>query len=371
MTMIGPDRHRRRRSSRRLLPYVAALALGGAISGCSGGRHDDGAELERLDAVDAVVEATSQYPLVALGEFHQMQEWHAFMTALLGRREFTENVDDIVVEFGNALYQDVADRFVVELELVEFDELSQIWRNAGSVLWDAPVYEQFFRQVRAVNEQRPREGRLRVLLGGPDVDYTAVRSAADNLELMKGDRGDAFFADVVEREVIARRRRAVLIYGADHLRRGVHANTGPNDPNAATLLEREYPGQLFIVYPLPYEYEAELGREIEEVLASWPGPSLARVDGTWLGAQPVSHRALDPDSTFEDQVDAVLWLGSRESLTASRADPAMYQQGDYAAELQRRSEILSGYFGEPVDYVDEGLRLATAGPEMFADSPGG
>lgn len=292
--MVRPERRRRRRSSRRFISCcLAALALSVAVSGC-GNLRDDGAELERLDAVDAVVEATSQYPLVALGEFHQMQEWHDFMAALLRRREFTENVDDIVVEFGNALYQDVADRFVVELETVAFTELSQIWRNAGSVLWDAPVYAQFFRNVRAVNEKLPRERRLRILLGNPEVDYGAIRSAADTRELKKGDRGDAFYADVVEREVIAKDRRAVLIYGADHLRRGVHANTGPDDPNAATLLEREYPGQLFIVYPLPYEYDAELGREIEDVLASWPGSSLAYVDDTWLGVQRVSYRVLDP-----------------------------------------------------------------------------
>ncbi|MGH8776059.1 MAG: hypothetical protein ACRDWI_13135 [Jiangellaceae bacterium] len=347
---------------------VAALAVAGLIGAC-GGPRGDGAELRPLDAFDAVIEATGSYPLVALGEFHQMQEWHDFMAALLLRREFTDNVDDIVIEFGNALYQDVADRFVVELEPVGIDELSQIWRNAGSVLWDAPVYEQFFRNVRAVNEQLPSERRVRILLGGPDVDYGAVRSAADTHELMKGDRGDAFFADVVEREVIAGGRRALLISGADHLRRGVHANTGPDDPNVATLLEREHPGQLFIVYPLPYEYDAELGHEIEDVLASWPGPTVAHVDDTWLGVQRVSHRVLDPDSTFEDQVDAVLWLGSRESLTASRADPAIYRQGDYAVELERRSAILSAYFDETIDYVDEGLRLATAGPRLVADPP--
>ncbi len=337
---------------------------------CACGRlHDDGAELERLDAVDAVIEATSRYPLVALGEFHQLQEWHEFMTALLGRHELAEAVDDIVVEFGNALYQEVADRFIVDLEPVEFDELSQIWRNAGSVLWDAPVYEQFFRHVREVNEQLPSEQRLRVLLGGPDVDYGAVRSAADTRELAKGDRGDAFFADVVSREVLGHSRRAILIAGADHLRRGVHANTGPDNPNVATILEEQHPGHLFIVYPLPFEYDVELGREIEDALATWSMPALARIDGTWLGVQRVSHRALDSESTFADQVDAVLWLGPRESLTASRADPEIYRNEAYAAELRRRSVILSEYLGEPIDYVDEGLRLATAGPKMFPDRP--
>lgn len=362
--MMRREGNRRWRRWRTWL--LVALASCATVSGC-GGPLGDGARLERLDAVEAVVEATSRHPLVALGEFHQLQEWHDFLAEVLRRPEFAENVDDLVVEFGNALYQDVVDRFVVGLQPVGFDELAQIWRNAGSVLWDAPVYEQFFRQVREVNEQLPRQQRLRILLGGPDVDYAGVRSVADRHELSKGDRGDAYFADVVEREVIAKDRRAVLIAGADHLRRGVHANTGPDNPNVATLIERGHPGLLFVVYPLPYEYDAELGHKLEEVSEAWPAPSLAHIDGTWLGAQAIAHRAFDPDSTFEDQVDAVLWLGARESLTASRADPAIYQQGDYAAELRRRSSILSEYFGEPVDYVEEGLRLATAGPRMFPD----
>jgi hypothetical protein len=353
---------------RRLVSSLAMFAVVAAVCAC-GGLRDDGAELQRSDAVDALIQATSRYPLVALGEFHQLREWHNFATTLLERRELAATVDDIVVEFGNARYQDVADRFVVGLEPVEFDELSQIWRNAGSVLWDAPVYEQFFRHVRQVNARLPGGQRLRVLLGNPDIDYGAVRSAADTRELTKADRGDAFFADVVGREVLARGRRAILIAGADHLRRGVHANTGPDDPNVATILEEKYPGQLFIVYPLPFEYDVELGREIEEALATWPTPALARLDGTWLGVQPVGHRAFNPESTFADQVDAVLWLGPRESLTASRADPAIYRQGTYASELQRRSVILSEYSGEPVDYVREGLRLATAGTRMFPDGP--
>lgn len=345
---------------------MAVLVMIGLASGC-GGPRGDGAELVALDAIEAVIDATSEHQLVALGEYHQMQEWHEFMQELLHRREFTDNVDDLVVEFGNALYQDVADRFLLDLEPVAFPELSQIWRNTigGRVLWDAPVYEQFFATVHEVNTLVPRDQRLRVLLGDPDVDFGNVQSAMDSSELDKGMDRDAFFADVVEREVIARGRHAILIAGADHLRRGVHSNAGPDVPNVATLLDREHPGMLFITYPLPFEYVAEVGRAVEEDLASWPRPSLAYLEGTWLGAQHVSDRAFDPDSTFEQQVDAVIWFGPRTSLTASRADPAIYTSGNYADELRRRSAILSEYFGESIDYIEEGLRLARSGPRLY------
>lgn len=337
-----------------------------AVVGC-GGSGGNGTNLHPVDAYDAVIEATSTHSLVAFGEFHLMQEWHDFMGQLLLRPGFTDNVDDLVVEFGNALYQDVADRFIVDLEPVAIEELSQMWRNTigGRVLWDAPVYEQFFRSVRGVNEHLPREQRIRVVLGDPDVDFSVVRSAEDRTELDKGEDRDAFYAGVVKREVIARGRRAVLIAGADHLRRGVHANTGPDDPNVATLLAGDHAEELFVIYPLPFDYDEGIGERLErEFGSSLPPPSLALLGGTWLDGQEVSHRALNSDSTFGQQVDAVIWFGAEAVLTASRPDPAIYRSGDYAAELRRRSTILSQYFAEPIDYVAEGLQLATAGPSL-------
>jgi len=360
-----PRRPARLSPLRLVASLAAALMVAGLLTGC-GGPRDDGAELSSLDAVAAVVAATAEHSLVALGEHHLMQEWHDFMGSLLLHRGFADHVDDIVVEFGNALYQDVADRFILELEQVGLPELSQIWRNTigGRVLWDAPVYEQFFRNVRKVNEELPRERRIRVLLGDPDVDFSKVHTAADFAELDKGANRDAFYAAVVEREVIARGRRAVLIAGADHLRRGVHANTGRDHPTVATLLTRRHPGELFIFYPLPFGYDQGVEAAVEEALRPWPRPSAAHLTGSWLGAQRVPHRALARGSTFQDQVDAVIWFGPATTLTASRPSPELYRSGDYAAQLRRRSELLSEYFDEPIDYIEEGLRIANAGPRL-------
>ncbi|WP_109509103.1 hypothetical protein [Nocardioides speluncae] len=280
--------------------------------------------------------------------------------SLLERDAFVVAVDDLVVEFGNALHQPIADRFLLDLAQVPQARLSQIWRDTigGRVLWDAPVYEAFFRKVRAVNETLPADRRLRVLLGDPDIDFSQVHSAADIPETV--DR-DAFYADLVEREVLAAGRHAVLIAGADHLRRGVHANSGPDDPNVATLLDREHRDDLYVIYPLP---DPALGGRVDADLADWRRPSMARVDGTWLGARELPHRVMGDDPAFDQQVDAVLWFGPTDTLTRSRADPALYESGPYATELARRSIILSAYFGEHIDLVAEGRALATADPAL-------
>jgi hypothetical protein len=323
--------------------------------------------LQPLDPLRTLLDAFAGRSLVALGEHHQLQEFHDVLAALVFHPEFPGRVNDVVVEFGNALYQDVADRFVVAGEAVANAELEPIWRNTigGGVLWDAPVYGQFFRNLRAVNWMLPPERRIRVLLGDPAVDFATLQSDSPPDAVPTEDQRDPFYAGVVEREVLAKGRKALLIAGNPHLRRGLHPTDNPNQPNAATLLSQQHPDSLFAVDVLPLNpgwAPDDVRQRTQTEFASWPRPALALVAGTWLGAQAMPYRALDPNSLYEDQVDAVLWLGPDAGLTASRADPAIYQCGDYATELQHRSEVLSQIQGQPIDFISLGSQAAQAGP---------
>src|SRR5262249_32075508 len=157
-----------------------------------------------------------------------------FLTALLFHPDLPQQLTDVVVEFGNARYQELADRFVLECRPVVDTELQQIWRHTvgGGGLWDAPAYGQFFRTVRPVHWQREPERRLRVLLGDPPSDPGRVRGAAEKeyvLGLIR--QRDAHYAGLVEREVFAKGRRALLIAGSGHLLRGIQDNF--KQPNAA------------------------------------------------------------------------------------------------------------------------------------------
>jgi hypothetical protein len=354
-------------SRRGLLQATAALAVAPAgLSAAAPATPPAEVPLQPLAALRTILDAFDRYPLVALGEHHQLQEFHDVVTALVFHPEFPARVNDIVVEFGNALYQEVADRFVVGGELVANAELEPVWRNTigGGVYWDAPVYGQFFRNVRAVNWMLPPEQRVRVLLGDPPVDFDALESGAGQDAVPTEDERDPFYAGVVEREVLAKGRKALLIAGGAHLRRGLHPTDNPSQSNAASLLAQQHPGALFAAEVLPLNpgwAPDDVRQRVQTECATWPRPSLAHLAGTWLGAQPMPYRALDPASNYEDQVDAVLWLGLDAELTASRADPAIYQCGDYAAELRQRGEVLSRIEGQTVDFVAEGLRLAEAG----------
>jgi hypothetical protein len=67
------------------------------------------AEPRPQPAVNAIVRAFDTYPLVAIGENHRNRRVHDFIVSLVSDPRFLQKVDDLVVEFGSARYQDVID----------------------------------------------------------------------------------------------------------------------------------------------------------------------------------------------------------------------------------------------------------------------
>jgi hypothetical protein len=317
-----------------------------------------GADPVPVDGVAGVLAAFASFPLVAVGETHQVQEELDFLTALLHHPGFPETVDDVVVEFGNALHQPLVDRFVAG-EPVAAAELRPVWRDvvgAPHGLLDAPVYEQFLRTVRAVNRRQPAGRRLRVLLGDPPVDWARAQRTEDVRPWL--GRRDEHYADVVAREVLDRGRRALLIAGAGHFFR--ISEFDPADGVVVQRLERRHPGATFVVLPHCGFAETAEFSALEARLAGWPLESLAHLAGTWLGAVD-ARDLLGADTvaewggfvgrdgrpvervTLAELVDAYLYLGPRASLTVSAPNPAIYR-GDpaYLAELRRRWRLLWG-----------------------------
>jgi hypothetical protein len=360
--------------------------VGGAHAGRAAGvapARGDGAEggdLQPRDAVGGILDAMDRFPLVALGERHLMQEMHDLYAELLHHPALPGKIGDIVVEFGNALHQNLADRYILDDHEVDRADLAQIWRLTigGGVYWDAPVYEQFFHTVRAINRRLPRAQRIRVLLGDPPFDHRKVRGVADMgyIQAAQAQR-DAYYAAVVEREVLRKGRRALLIAGSDHLYRGIHDHSTPPRPSAATILAQRHPHALYVVDVLvlpPGPAEDPLIRRVQANVAGWPCPAIAPLAGTWLGATTQSvepwingaaYLASTPAAVrYGAQADAIIYLGPGEVLTASQADPTLYQSGAYRAELQRLSHLAT-QAGYATDLVAEGLKRSQAGPSWF------
>jgi hypothetical protein len=339
------------------------------------GRQACGNHLQPVNAVEALLEQMERFPLVALGEVHQLQEFYDFLTALLYHPLLPEKITDIVVEFGNAHYQEIADQFLLTDQPVAKADLQQIWRTAsGNVLWDAPVYEQFFVTVRAINWTLPPSRRLRVLLGDPPFDpYAYDFASPDEKTLSVWLARDTHYAEVVEQEVMQKGRRALLIAGRYHLLRGLHAGRDSQELNAGTQLAQHYPHKLFVVDLLALSSQHPLVGQAR--LDQWPRRSLVLLAGTWLGdaLRPTPFSISREASIYSKQADAVLYLGPGELLTASRADPALYLAGDYVTELQHFQQIADQlalqFESSPMDLLAEGLKRAHSGPAYFQTKP--
>lgn len=176
------------------------------------------------EPIAGVLEAFKTHQIVGIPDAHRNTAIHAFLLSLIRDPRLPTVVNDIVVEFGNALHQDVADRFV-RGEDVSYETLRNIWLDTTQAqpASDTPQAEETLRAVRAVNVSLRRELQMRVLLGDPPIRWEEVKTKADHLKWI-GMR-EIFPAEVVQREVLAKHRRALLVYGVGHLwRKNPQAN---------------------------------------------------------------------------------------------------------------------------------------------------
>ena len=313
---------------------VVAVALVVAMTFPTARQSPPARAAQPIEPIGAIIDAFRTHSVVALGEDHGNEQGHAFRMRLLRDPRFATTVNDIVVEFGNARYQELMDRFV-KGEQVGDQALRRVWQDTTAIsgVWDRPIYEEFFRAVRAVNAALPREHQLRVLLGDLPIDWDAARRSPptpgekrlydqpvrDDAEERSMDR-DRHAAEVIQRETIAKQRRALIIFGDMHLTR--------RPASIAGRLESDAGGRVFTIRNVTRRsYESLLA--LQPDASSWPVPSLAIVAGTVLTQRE-----------FGD-VDAVLYLGPTSAMTTSRLSRSLCEDASYIA-MRRERMALSG-----------------------------
>ncbi len=302
----------------RMFAIVVAIATAAPGSGQQSKRP-----AVPLEPAAAILDAFRSYSIVALGEGpHGNEQAHQFRLSLIRNPGFAAIVNDIVVEFGNARYQDVMDRFV-RGENIPSAAHRQVWQNTtahGSV-WDVSIYEEFFLAVRAVNATLPKERQLRVLLGDPPVDWNSSRSIEEQVRDF-GTR-DAFPLPLVLREVVAKHRRALLIYGDGHFSRRPEAATR----SIVALLESTGT-RVFSINTNADNADLE---ELQPGISKWPAPSLALIRGTTLEMAPFNSSPY-PATTVDagdKKFDAILYLGHPLTITYARFTRQLCEDTEY------------------------------------------
>jgi hypothetical protein len=308
-----------------LLSVVVTCAL--ACAGCSStGRGTRASEPDALPAADYIVRAFEKYPLVALSEMHGNTESQALFTSVVGHPRFANLVSDIVVEFGNARYQPVADRYLAG-ETVPRTELSHVWQDTTQItgIFTLPMYEELLLAVRNVNLRLDRERRIRVWLGDPPIDWDAVTSPADE---NMNDWRDALFGYIVENRIRKEGRRALLFIGGAHVARTV---IFPN--SLIPLLDARRPGETLVVSVLDI---GQVTPRVATALRTWRPGVAASVHGTWLGGLDVSDIGFRFSRGRVDQdVDAVALL-SDTPLTYAPPPPIASETGEQNSFAEHR-----------------------------------
>jgi hypothetical protein len=282
--------------------------------------------LTLTNAIEFVLNTLNRYPMIALGDVHMSLEFHRFVQKLLRDPRLPGRVNDIVVEFGNPLYQAVIDRYVVNGERVSFDQRKPAWQFAaiGWFVANSPVYEQFFEAVRETNLSLPVAKRMRVILGDVALDIAQFRANPESyLPQFASGRGsgpdprDVALAASVNK-VVAQGRRGIMICGSGHLK------FDAGRPNARSLIEKANPGKFYLI------------DQVGPSHPSWPPESIV-----------VSAGDYDPNH-------ARLWLGSPamavDGQTGVRPSPLIYRDRDYWATINLFQEMLGRR--SPIDLAD-------------------
>ena len=277
-----------------------------------------------VPALEGVIAAMRANQLVAISDPHGSATSQNFIRQLIADPRFRDVVDDIVVEIGNARYQALVDDYVNGTTSDE-SALAEAWMNT-TVANQISADVEWFRLVRQINRTRPADRRMRILLGDPPIDWTKVRTREDHFKWLA--QRDSFPAALVQTEVIAKERRALIVYGHLHFqRRQMSSNFFMDDWRAQTivsLIERAGPARVFTVWTLADELTGAFPDA-----RSWTRPAFAAVRGTSLGALDIARvfpnrprmQIVDgamkplPASEWatlpvEQQMDAVMYFGT-------------------------------------------------------------
>ena len=317
------------------------------------------------DATAAVMRAFETHNIVMIGETHGNKQEYEWLRSLVATPEFADRVDDIVMEFGNSLYQKSVDRYIAG-EDVPVEQVQRAWRNTvGAIGAPSPVSGWLYETVRETNMKRHDKHQIRVLCGDPYIDWEKVKAREDITPYLS--HRDEWFTQVVKDEVLAKHHRALLVMGSGHFLRG-------DEP---TYIEPHLRRMGAKTYLIVFGTNVIGGYDdLDHRFDSWRAPTIVSLAGNWVGELPAMpvvsggeggpHRMIfrrgqhsagappappRPPVKLKDAADALLYLGPRDSLTQISMPRSELEGTSYGKEIQRRLKIEG--FASDLNFGDE------------------
>ena len=329
-------------------------------------------------AIPAILKDFETFEVVAMPAAHGQKDIDDFILSLIRDPRFPTTVNDIVVECGNVRYQPILDRYIAG-EDVPFTEVQHVWRDTTvqQMCGASGFYEQLYPLVRSLNQRLPAASRLRIVAADPPIDWSKIHSYEDLTPFF--DR-DGSIASVMEREVLSKHRKALMLFGIFHLLHG----GGPGQGDAVTRYERDYPGKTFVISDLGYyDTDDKLPANANAPGGVWP--SLLRTKNSRLGSLDLDSFIQSPITTDEncnvsdafagsssktvaDQIDAFLYLGPQKSLLTEPLPADIALDRAYRAEWLRRMKLVGLPGPSSLEEVDAQI-VASAAHPMLTPAP--
>lgn len=320
------------------ISLLGATTLAAVGSACTG---DSSGDAQPQDAQAVVLDAFDTYQIVGgFNASHGNKDVDDFLLDLIRNPELPRVVDDIAIECGNALHQDVLDRYIAGRD-VPLTEIQKVWRDTSqqAICGFSTFYEQLIPLVRRINADLPDDQKLRVLACDPPIDWTKVSSRKD-MESFGGR--DENIAAVIEREVLAKERKALMLFGIHHMQHIDGTAVGRYEANGhrgVTYVIGEHNG---------FANGSSLSEdndELEARMADWPRPSIVAIEGSWLEELDSAYFNEPPGEKGYPGVDAYLYVGPRDTLLREPRSAQAILDDEYIAELEQRAASI----GQPPD----------------------
>ena len=283
------------------------------------------AGVPRAPALEYVAQQLATNRVIFLGESHRLRQLHAFYRELIEAPAMRGVLDDVVVEFLSSHHQGLLDRYVVQLEVMEFEELAPAWRDVPGIVLesgDDMAALGLIEAVRKRNEGLPLDQRLRLVAADSAIDWTNLKGRREWATQL--NRRDLRFVEVVWDEVLDRGRRCLVILGRAHVKR--IDPSPPNWINVVDILDARADGETHVIHL----FDGELAEQ------EWKAPVVVSTRDTFLRDLRLEKQA--PHLRFGQQVDAVLFVASPSEFENIPNTPlaGILQTGDGAAQAAGR-----------------------------------
>ena len=333
-----------------------------------------------MDPATAILEAFKTHDVVALGEGnHGNEQGAAFRMNLYRDPRFRAVVQDIVVECGNGRHQAMMDRYLLDLADVPEKELRLAWLETTQPndVWDTAIYADMFLAIYDLNKTLPKEKRLRILLGDTPYDPQTAGSGMR--------RSDQFPANLIQTEVLAKKRKALIVYGDMHYPRQPEIDfAAPGVFGDESIVDRLDKAGVK-VFSIWTEVRGDALVALQADVANWPRPSLTLLRGTPLGQAPFTayypkgagmFTRSGPDGKMvtrdvgdsiggimQDRFDALIYLGPSAAITYSKTPKALCADPDYVEMRAARLAAMRSFGGpSPADQFRAECKAIADGP---------